>query len=108
MLKRKLVGLAYLTDRIERILEKNKVKTVFKLARTIQRSFKTAKDKRNPFSASGVYRIQCSYGCVYIGTTKRRVNTRIAEHKRSCGLGQTEKSAVAEHALSRRHDIRFE
>jgi len=45
---------------------------------------------------------------VYIGTTKRSVNTRIAEHKKSCRLGQTEKSAVAEHALSRGHDIRFE
>jgi len=40
--------------------------------------------------------------------TKRSVNTRIAEHKRSCKLGQTEKSAMAEHALSRGHDIRFE
>jgi len=40
--------------------------------------------------------------------TLERLNTRIAEHKRSCRLGQTEKSSVAEHALSRGHDIRFE
>jgi len=50
----------------------------------------------------------CCCGSVYIGTTKRSVNTIIAEHKRSCRLGHTEKPAVAEHALSRGHDIRFE
>jgi len=89
-------------------LEKHKVKTVFKPTRTIQQSLRSAKDKRNPISASGVYRISCSCGSLYIGTTKRRVNTRIAEHKSSCRMGQTEKSTVAEHALSRGHDIRFE
>ncbi|XP_030754214.1 uncharacterized protein LOC115881004 [Sitophilus oryzae] len=46
----------------------------------------------------GIYRIPCSCGSVYIGTTKRSVGTRLTEHKRNCRLGQTEKSAVAEHA----------
>ena len=44
---------------------------------------------------------------VYIGQTKRSVNTRLSEHKRHCRLGQTEKSAVAEHALLPGHDITF-
>ncbi|ERL93789.1 hypothetical protein D910_11075 [Dendroctonus ponderosae] len=43
-----------------------------------------------------------------IDTTKRSVNTRITEHKRSCRLGQTEKSTVAEHALLDGHHIRFD
>ena len=37
---------------------------------------------------------------MYIGTTKRSMATRIKEHQRNCRLGQTEKSAVAEHAIS--------
>jgi len=81
-----------ITDRIGRILEKHKVKTVFKPTRTIQQSLRSSKDKRDSLSASGVYRISCSCGSVYIGTTKRSVSARIAEHKRSCRLGQTEKS----------------
>jgi len=96
------------TDRIGWILEKRKFNTVFKPTRTIQQSLRSAKDKRDRLSASGVYRIPCSCGSVYIGTTKGSVNTRIAEHKRICRLRQTEKSAVAEHALSKGHDIRFE
>ncbi|ERL93509.1 hypothetical protein D910_10798 [Dendroctonus ponderosae] len=58
--------------------------------------------------APGVYRVPCSCGRAYIGTTKRSINTRITEHKRSCRLGQTEKSAVAEHALLDGHQIRFD
>jgi len=67
MLKRNLVGLAYhtykVTERIGRILEKRKIKAVFKPIRTIQQSVRSAKDKRDPLSASGVYRILCSCGC---------------------------------------------
>ncbi|GJQ82060.1 hypothetical protein Trydic_g6933 [Trypoxylus dichotomus] len=50
-------------------------------------------------SSTGVYGIPCSCGLVYIGTTKRSINTRLKEHKRNCRLAQTDKSAVAEHAL---------
>jgi len=57
-------------------------------------------------SASGVYRIPCSCGSVYVGTSKGSVNTRIVEHKRSCRLGQTKKSAVAV-VLSRGHFDRY-
>jgi len=68
------------------ILEKHKLKTVFKPSRTIQQSLISAKEKQDPLSASGVYRIPCSCGSVYIGTTNHSVNMRIAEHKRSWRL----------------------
>ncbi|XP_030767905.1 uncharacterized protein LOC115891557 [Sitophilus oryzae] len=68
-----------------------------------------AKDKREPLSSAGIYRIPCFCGSVYIGTTKRSVGMRLTEHKRCCRLGQTEKSAVAEHALrDGDHNIQFE
>ncbi|ENN83279.1 hypothetical protein YQE_00362, partial [Dendroctonus ponderosae] len=70
------------TDRIARILEKHRVKTVFKPTRTIQQTLRSANDKRDPLSAPGVYRVLCSCGRAYIGTTKRSVNTRITEHKK--------------------------
>ncbi|KAJ4425635.1 hypothetical protein ANN_27831 [Periplaneta americana] len=57
----------------------------------------------------GVYRIPCSCGSVYIGTTQRSFKTRISEHRRNCCLGHVDKSAAAEHAyLEGEHKIRFE
>ena len=97
------------TDRIGRLLQKENIKTIYKPTRKIKECLRSAKDKRDPLSSSGVYRIPCKCGSVYVGTTKRSVNTRIKEHKASCRLGQTEKSAVAEHALSDMdHHIKFE
>ncbi|XP_030758072.1 uncharacterized protein LOC115883811 [Sitophilus oryzae] len=80
-----------------------------KLNVNINDCLRPAKDKRAPLSSAGIYRIPCSCGSVYIGTTKRSVGTRLTEHKRNCRLGQTEKSAVAEHALrDGDHKIQFE
>ncbi|MGR8650110.1 hypothetical protein ACNGQH_25240, partial [Escherichia coli] len=96
------------TDRIGRILTKNKVKTIFKPTQQIRSALRSAKDTREPLSTAGVYRIPCSCGAVYIGTTMRSVNTRLTEHKRCCRLGQVDKSALAEHALAEgEHRIEF-
>ena len=50
-----------------------------------------------------VYGIPCSCGQVYIGETKRMLETRIKEHQAAARLGQFEKSAVAEHAWQDGH-----
>lgn len=42
----------------------------------------------------------CSWDQVYINTTKLGIRTLIGEHSRYCQLGQSDKSAVAEHAIS--------
>ena len=52
-----------------------------------------------------VYEIPCKCGKVYIGETRRRLETCIKEHKVACERGQTEKSAVAEHFCSEEHRI---
>ncbi|GJQ84994.1 hypothetical protein Trydic_g3656 [Trypoxylus dichotomus] len=66
------------------------------------------KDPRDPLTSTGVYGIPCSCGLVYIGTTKRSINTSLKEHKRNCRLGQADKSAVAEHApQDGDHNINF-
>ncbi|XP_062834725.1 A-kinase anchoring protein 7 isoform X3 [Anolis carolinensis] len=58
---------------------------------------------------AGVYRMPCSCGQVYIGTTKRSAQTRIKEHERHCRLIQPEKSAIAEHLMNQPgHRILFE
>ena len=52
-----------------------------------------------------VYEIPCKCRKVYIGETKRRLETRIKENKVVRERGQTEKSAVAEHFGGEEHRI---
>ena len=47
-------------------------------------------------------------GQVYIGETKRRLETRLKEHRDACEKGMMEKSAVAEHAWENHHPIDWE
>lgn len=57
-----------------------------------------------------MYRIPCSYGAVYVGTIKRRLNTRIGDMTNR-RYGQVEKLAGAEHTLMQdkdNHRIHFE
>lgn len=37
---------------------------------------KASKDKKDPISASEVYRIPCIFGSIYLETTKRSINIR--------------------------------
>ena len=53
--------------------------------------------------AGVVYKIPCSCGKEYIGETKRMLETRLKEHKAATRRGETEKSAVAEHAWKEDH-----
>ena len=44
---------------------------------------------------------------LHIGETKRRLGTRLKEHKDTYVRNQTEKSAIAEHAWSNDHPINW-
>ncbi|ETW93509.1 MAG: hypothetical protein ETSY2_51300 [Candidatus Entotheonella gemina] len=50
-----------------------------------------------------MYRIPCSCGKEYIGETKRALRTRLKEHQAATRRGETEKSAIAEHAWAEQH-----
>ena len=55
-----------------------------------------------------VYSIPCSCGLEYIGETKRALETRIGEHQAAVRRGETEKSAVADHAWTNQHNLKWE
>ena len=57
--------------------------------------------------ANVVYEVLCTCGKVYIGKTTRRLETRLKEHKDACIKGFTDKSAIAEHAWTEDHPIRW-
>ena len=54
-----------------------------------------------------VYSIPCSCGLKYIGETKRALETRIGEHQAAVRRGETEKSAVADHACTNQHNLKW-
>ena len=77
--------------------------------RTLRSMLTKVKDTLPPGKQSNVvYRIPCSCGQVYIGETKRRLETRLKEHRDACERGMTEKSAVVEHAWEHHHPIHWE
>ena len=54
-----------------------------------------------------VYEVPCTCGKVYIGETKRLLETRLKEHKDACTRYLTDKSAIAEHAWANDHPINW-
>ena len=50
-----------------------------------------------------VYKIPCECGQDYIGETKRVLGTRLKEHQAATRRGETDKSAIAEHAWTYQH-----
>jgi len=57
---------------------------------------------------TGIYRILCECGKVYIGQSGRSVQLRIKEHGRNSRLAQPDKTAVAEHSFNQEHIIKFQ
>lgn len=108
------IGLAFLpyiqgcTDKISRIFEKSKIRTIFTPGNKISNSVVQIKDSTGKLQMPGVYEIPCSCGRVYIGETGRSIETRISEHRRATNNKQWEKSAVAEHAITENHHVDFE
>jgi len=55
----------------------------------------------------GVYRIQCEWGKVYVGQSRRSVEKRYKERQKYIRLHQPEKSALAKHCISMGHCMDF-
>ena len=100
---------AGMSEDIRRVCRKFNIRVVFKSGRTLRSMLTKVKDTLPPGKQSNVvYRIPCSCGQVYIGETKRRLETRLKEHRDACERGMMEKSAVAEHAWEHHHPIHWE
>ena len=67
------------------------------------------KDKLDDGKKTGViYQIPCDdCSTVYIGETKRALETRVSEHERNVRLGHMEKSALSEHANRLNHSVNW-
>ena len=92
---------AELSERVRRVCRDYNIRTAFKSTSTLR----TALKEPIPIEKKSgvVYEVPCSCGKVYIGETKRTLETRMKEHRAAARLGQLEKSAVAEHAWQDGH-----
>ena len=68
----------------------------------------THKDSIDESQKSGVYCIPCECGLVYIGETGRNLPKRLKEHKTNCEKAKLDKSAVAKHAWTHGHRIKWD
>ena len=92
-----------MSEDIRRVCRSYGITTVFKSSTTIRGLLTRVKDKLSVEQESSVvYKVPCTCGSYYIGETVRRLETRLREQ---CKRGETEKSAVAEHAWTEEHPI---
>ena len=98
--------MAGMSEDIRRVCRKFNIRVVFKSGQILHSMLTKVKDTLPLGKQSNVvYRIPCSCGQVYIGETKRRLETRLKEHRDACERGMMERSAVAEHAWEHHHPI---
>ena len=95
------------SEKISRMLSKFNINTAFYSSGKLKQFLRPVKDSI-PLHSAGIYRVPCECGQVYIGQTGRLVATRLAEHKRNLRLVQSDKSAIAEHAINTLHNVKFE
>ena len=60
-----------------------------------------------PNSQPGVYLTSCECNAKYTGRTKKKISTRNKEHEKAVFIEDSEKSALAEHAKSCNHHIKW-
>jgi hypothetical protein len=96
------------TEAIARLLNKNNIGVAYKPTRKIGNWAKSVKDKTNPLEGPGVYRVTCECGEVYVGQTRRSINTRMKEHKSCLTKLDDVKSAIAKHAIEEDHKIQWD
>ena len=99
---------AGISERIRKVCRDYNIRTVFKSGPTLRSLLTKVKDPLPITKQSNVvYEVPCTCGKVYIGETKRRLETRLKEHKDACIKCLADKSAIAEHAWTNDHPINW-
>lgn len=94
---------AELSDAVRRICRQYNIRTLFQSAPTLCGRLMQVKDQdQDPLEkhSNVVYKVPRNCGWVYIGATKRALETRVKKHKPDTRRGELKKSAIAQHASS--------
>ncbi|XP_065673970.1 uncharacterized protein LOC136090921 [Hydra vulgaris] len=83
---------------LRREFRKVGVKTVFRFGNPLINILCRNKSKLPPNSHPGVYQLNCTCGSCYIGETRKKISTRIQEHKNNVTKANWETSGIVEHS----------
>ena len=83
---------------LRRKFRKVGIKTVFRFGRSLLNLLCQNKSELPPNSYPGVYQLECTCGGIYIGETRKKIKTRIAEHQKNVFKANWKASGVVEHA----------
>ena len=89
---------------------KTEFKTAYRCHNKLNRIIKGGKDRIEPLQQTGVvYKLNCqNCEASYVGQTKRKLTTRIKEHKADIKKEQENMSVVSTHRISNNHDFQWE
>ena len=94
---------------IRRVCSRHNLRVVFRPGRRLRMMLSRVNDRLpREKDSKVVYQIPCDCGKVYISETTRRLETRLREHRDVHHKGNTETSAVAEHAWNTLHSIQWD
>ena len=91
------------TSKLKSTFEKENMQLVHSVPNKLGAMLGSTKDKTNIEDKSGIYELTCTCLDQYIGQTRRRISTRVNEHKNAIKRNQPTKSAVAAHAIEKLH-----
>ncbi|KYN10278.1 hypothetical protein ALC57_17593, partial [Trachymyrmex cornetzi] len=93
------------SEKFKPVAKKNNLKVAFKPMNKLNTIIKTGKDRLKTIEHSNaVYRIDClDCDASYVGQTKRKVATRISEHKSCARKSSNLHNVVAEHQVQLDH-----
>ncbi|XP_050299987.1 uncharacterized protein LOC126738616 isoform X1 [Anthonomus grandis grandis] len=101
----KFISLTYngaVSYKIQRVLTSLNVKVAFKSSNSLGNLLINNKDKTDPLSCKGIYKLYCECGYFYVGRTKRSFKARFSEHDR-CIRQNNPESLFAKHIMETGH-----
>jgi hypothetical protein len=111
--EKKLMVMPYIrniTETIASTINKNEFMIGFRCLNKLDRFIKTHKDRNAPNCNNNViYKVSCNdCNASYVGQTKRKLKTRLKEHKNNIRLNSSKHSVISEHILNYGHTFDWE
>ncbi|KYN12115.1 hypothetical protein ALC57_15729, partial [Trachymyrmex cornetzi] len=99
-----------ISKKFKSITEKNNFKIAYKPMNKLNSIIKTGKDKLDKMEqCNEVYKINClNCESSYVGQTKRKIKTRLKEHKSSTSNSNTVHNVVAQHQIKYEHKFNWD
>jgi len=96
-----------ISEKFKNIIKNQNVKLSFYSLNKLDRIIKAQKDHLPDYSNKNiVYKISCNNcDATYIGQTKRKLKTRITEHRNQINSKSSKKTVITEHRLCLNHDF---